>query len=140
MIAQLGISKKDYCFLGKVRHEDVPCLYRKADLFVLPSFTESCPLTVIEAMASGLPVIASDVGGMSEIISNRKDGLLVRPGDSTMLARGILLILEDNKLRKKIAKLARAKAEKSFSSKNMAEQTLAFYKNIMGLQKLGLQK
>lgn len=135
MIESVGISKNSYTFLGQVNHEKIPSLYRKADIFVLPSFTESCPLTVLEAMASGLPVIASEVGGISEIIENRKDGLLVKPGDTAELTKSIITLLSENELRKNFARSARAKAVEKFSSEKMAEQTLGYYRKVLEMER-----
>ncbi len=135
MIGSLGINNKNYLFLGQVGHDRIPSLYRKADIFVLPSFTESCPLTVIEAMATGLPVVASEVGGMSELISDGKDGLLVRPGDPAQLAERIISLLGDRRLRKRLGARARAKTEERFSSEVMARKTREYYEKVMVMQR-----
>lgn len=140
MIKAQGISREDYSFLGHISHEKIPLLYQKSDIFVLPSFTESCPITIIEAMACGLPVIASDVGGVSEIIAQGKDGMLIEPGNPDQLADSILLLLKDDWLRNNLAKEARAKAEERFSSEKMAESTIAYYNKVLEMNKNSMGK
>src|SRR5205807_7679356 len=75
-------------FLGEVR--DVPALLARASLFVLPSLSEGISLTILEAMACGLPVVATKVGGNPEVIESGRTGLLVPPSDPASLAQGIL--------------------------------------------------
>ena len=68
-------------FLGRVPYPQMPDLYRAVDAVVLPSFTESCPLVALEAMACGTPIIAADVGGVSEVVRDGETGWLFPPGD-----------------------------------------------------------
>jgi glycosyltransferase involved in cell wall biosynthesis len=126
-----NISKENYIFLDYVDYERIHYLYSKADIFVLPSFTESCPITILEAMSTGLPVVASDVGGVSEILSNNKDGILVEPGSKEQLAETINSLIKNKNLRNKIAKNAREKVENEFDSKIMAQKTKKFYDKIL---------
>src|SRR5207253_10486932 len=84
-----GLALGDHVrFLGEVR--DVPALLARASLFVLPSQTEGISLTILEAMARGLPVVATCVGGNPEVVEDGRTGLLVPPRDPEALARGIL--------------------------------------------------
>ena len=126
-----GVPKKNYKFLDYVPHQKIHHLYAKSDLFVLPSFTESFPLTILEAMASGLPVIASKVGGVPEIIDHNKNGLLVEPGNSEQLAESILRVLKDKKLSKKLSKNARDRVKKNFTLDIMTKRTKEVYDNIL---------
>ena len=80
-------------FLGE-RH-DLPLLLAEADLFILPSRTEAFPNSLMEAMAAGLPVIACRVGGIPELVSHGRDGVLVPAGDPAALARAISNVLDD---------------------------------------------
>jgi len=125
------IPERSYSFLGYVPYESMHELYAIADIFVLPSFTESFPLTILEAMSSQKAVIASDVGGIPEIIENGKDGLLIRPGDAKELSRAIVSLIKDKKRSNKIANAARKKVMNRFSSKIMAEQTRKYYYDIL---------
>lgn len=86
LAAKLGVATQ-VTFLG--HREDVPALLARADAFVLPSRSEAFPNGAIEAMAAGLPVIASSVGGLVDLIEDGRTGLLVRPDDPAALAAAI---------------------------------------------------
>ncbi|MBP1919011.1 glycosyltransferase [Youngiibacter multivorans] len=94
--------KEIVCFLG-VR-EDIPKLLADSDIFIMSSNWEGLSLAIIEAMASGLPIISTDVGGMSEIVHNDKNGLLVESQDEQGLADAICLLVENYELRKMMSK------------------------------------
>ena len=126
-----GVKKSNYKFLGYVEYEKIHYLYSMSDMFVLPSYTESFPLTVLEAMSSGLPVIASNVGGIPEMINNYEDGILVEAGNSGQLAQQITDLLDNNALRKKISINARKKVVKKFNSEIMAVKTKKFYEEVL---------
>lgn len=92
-----------------VDRTEVPALLRSADVFVVPSqWPDPCPLTVGEGLASGVPVIASDIGGIPEILGNA--GRLVRPGDPADLAVAIAAIADDPGLRRRMGEAARSHA------------------------------
>jgi glycosyltransferase involved in cell wall biosynthesis len=74
-------------------------IYRKCDIFVIPSLSEGCPKVLFEAMASGLPVIASSVGGVSDIVRHMENGILVPPGDINAISDAIRSISEDMPVR-----------------------------------------
>jgi len=99
---QLGIQKAVQ-FIGKVPHEKVKIFMQQADIFVLPSLCEGFPGVIIEAMACGLPVVSSRVGGIPEIITNDANGYLADAKDAESIADYLLLLLQDEKLRKKIS-------------------------------------
>jgi glycosyltransferase involved in cell wall biosynthesis len=99
---ELGIQKHVQ-FSGEVPHEKVLSFMQQADVFVLPSLSEGFPMVIVEALACGLPVVASRVGGMPEIITNDTNGYLVEAKDAEALAEKILVLLQDEKLRKKIS-------------------------------------
>jgi glycosyltransferase involved in cell wall biosynthesis len=92
LAAELNLGDR-IAFLGAVR--DVPALLAGACLFVLPSRSEGIPLTALEAMASGLPVVATRVGGLPEVVDHGVTGLLVSPGDPAALAQAILRVWRD---------------------------------------------
>lgn len=92
----------DRIFFEGVR-EDIPDLLHAMDIFVLPSLSEGFGLAAMEAMASGLPVVCSRVGGLPELVSHEETGLLVPPGDSAALAEGVLRLLADRDLRERLA-------------------------------------
>ena len=99
---QLGIQKY-VKFIGKVEHEKVKTFMQQADVFVLPSLSEGFPNVILEAMACGLPVIATRVGGIPDIISNGTNGYLVDVKDTNDMANKIIFLLSDDILRKKIS-------------------------------------
>ena len=83
-------------------------LYADADLFVFPSATETCGLVALEAMASGLPVIGVDAGGMRDNVRDGINGRLVRPGDAEELSRAMIAVLGDETVRYAMTQGARA--------------------------------
>lgn len=91
-------------------------LYTESDLFVLPTRGEAVPHVVAEAMAAGLPVIASDVGGIPDLIDDEQTGLLVPPGDIRALRHSIGALLQSDGRCRAIGAAARAKAEREFDS------------------------
>jgi glycosyltransferase involved in cell wall biosynthesis len=112
-------------FLGE--RPDVPEQLAAADLFVLPSRTEACPNGVLEAMASGLPIVASRVGGIPELIESGSDGILV-PSDSPRdLADAINDLVERPDAAAALGRAARAKAEARFSFERMIESFERLY-------------
>jgi glycosyltransferase involved in cell wall biosynthesis len=99
-------------FLGAVSLEERLNFFKKADIFVLPTYAEAMPMSVIEAMAAGLPVISTRVGGIPELITNGCEGFLFTPGDVSALAEKIRLLSEDEDLRLEIGRKARQTALK----------------------------
>lgn len=90
-------------FLGEINEDhDKMELYKKADMFILPSYSEGCPLSVLEAMACGLPVIVTPVGALVEIIKDKVNGFIVPLSEPAGLKDKILVLAEDNSLRQKI--------------------------------------
>ncbi|MFC2077537.1 N-acetyl-alpha-D-glucosaminyl L-malate synthase BshA [Candidatus Bipolaricaulota bacterium] len=116
-------------FVGIV--DQVAPLLNKADLFLLPSSTESFGLVALEAMASGVPVIASDVGGIPEVVTHGETGYLEPVGDvDRMAARGIEL-LRDEDARCRFGMAARERARTSFNYESIVPQYEAFYADLL---------
>jgi glycosyltransferase involved in cell wall biosynthesis len=126
-----NIPEKYYKFLGYVEYEKIHYLYNKSDIFVLPSLTESFPLTVMEAMASKLPIIATNVGGIPELIENNKNGFLVEPLDYKNLSDKIIKLIENKKLKNKFIKSSLNSIKNKFTAKKKAEKTYKLYKKII---------
>ncbi len=102
--------------------------YLKAfDIFVLPSRKEGLPYSILEAGLAGLPVVASDVGGIPEIIEDEKTGLLVPAGDIPRLKLAIEKLVANPNLRQKIGSALKQKIERGFSFSQMLEKTLELY-------------
>lgn len=121
----LGISDK-VVFLGF--REDVADLLQAVDVFVLPSLSEGLPLSLLEAMASSTPVVATTVGGIPEAVTDQETGLLVEPGDSMGLANAILECIEAPAVSKKFAEKARDEVKKKFSVESMVNSYEELYK------------
>jgi glycosyltransferase involved in cell wall biosynthesis len=107
-------------FTGMVK--DVRPFLSAADVFVLPSFREGMPNALLEAMACGLPCVASDIAGISEIINPGENGLLVPPGDAKALARALRLLSEDRALGEKLGAAARHYVLENLTVERMAER------------------
>jgi len=97
------------------------------DIFVLPSLKEGLPYVILEAGLAGLPVIASNVGGIPEIIENGKEGLLVPPANPEELAVAIKKLIEDKTLRENLAKNLHEKIQREFSLEKMLKETISQY-------------
>ena len=120
------------CFLGE-RH-DVPALLQEWDLFWLTSLWEGLPNVVLEAMACGLPVISTDVGGVSEIIHDGTDGIVIPSGAADQLARHSLALIQDTTLRRAMGAAARLRAQ-AFSLERMTGAFERLYAQVLEPQK-----
>ena len=125
---ELGIEDRVE-FLGT--RDDVPALLRDLDVFVLPSRTEGLPLSVLEAMASGLPVVATRVGSLHEIVREGRTGLLVEAMNPQALAAALERLVLDRALRLDMGREARRVAETEFSLKRAVEQHEALYLELL---------
>lgn len=125
---RLGIAHR-VIFAGYV--ENVPALLRASDLFVLPSLYEGLPLSILEAMAAGVPVIATDVGGIGEAISNESNGLLVPPADPAALANAIRKMLDNRNYAQQLAEAGRARVRTHFSAETMTRRTVDIYCRVL---------
>lgn len=105
---------------------EIARLLKSADLFVLPSIRESFGLALVEAMETGIPVIATRTGGIPEIIENNKSGILVEPGDADSLAAKIIDLIENQPLRQKLTYVAGHEVKK-FNAEDMAAKTEKIY-------------
>lgn len=99
-------------WLGKVPGDEIPLLYRRHDLFVLPSFFEGFGIVYLEAMGAGLPVIASAAGGAGDFVRHGENGFLLPPGDSEMLSQFIRSLAVDRELHQRISSAARKTFQK----------------------------
>jgi len=111
---------------------NIPELLQTVDLVVVPStHPESFGRVVIEAQAAGVPVIASRVGGLAEIVEDEQTGLLVPPEDPVTLANAMVRVLTDRALARRLAAAGRRAVEQRFSLTQMVEQTLAVYEELL---------
>jgi sugar transferase (PEP-CTERM/EpsH1 system associated) len=107
--------------------ERVPETLKSMDAFILPSLSEGMSNTLLEAMACGIPVVATNAGGNSEIIEDRRSGLLFSPGDFVALARLVKEVHGDPDLRIRLAKAGRDRIERRYSLENMVDAYRQLY-------------
>jgi phosphatidylinositol alpha-mannosyltransferase len=123
--AELNIN--DIIYTGFVPDAELSSYYQSADIFCAPAINgESFGIILLEAMACGIPVIASNVPGYAGVISHEEDGLLVEPGNEDLLAQAIQLLSQDNLLRKKMSDKGQAKAE-HYRWEYIAGQVMEYY-------------
>jgi glycosyltransferase involved in cell wall biosynthesis len=115
---------------GWVNGKDKDDLLRQSDVFVLPSYYEGLPLGVLEAMASGVPVIATPVGGIPDVIRDGVNGLLVDPGQPEPLARAIVTMLTDDALRTRLREAAHSDVRKRYSTEAVIEDLETLYREL----------
>lgn len=118
---ELGISDTVE-HLGPVALADRVAFYKEADVFVLPTYAEAMPMSVIEAMAAGLAIVTTRVGGIPEIIEHGVNGLLVEPGDPNELAERIAELCNDPELRLRLGDRAREDAARDLDFENYRER------------------
>jgi glycosyltransferase involved in cell wall biosynthesis len=120
---QLGLASSVE-FLGE--RNDIPDLIRSSDLFVLSTRSEGLPMSVLEAMAAGLPVVASEVGGIPELV-DAETGVLVPPEDPAALSTAVERLLADQGLRARLGAAGRARAEERFDLESWGRAHIRLY-------------
>lgn len=124
----LGLSER-VRFLGYVPNEDLPKHYRRADIFVLPSSTESFGLVFAEAMSCGLPIAASNVGGIPETVRDGIDGLLCPPNDAEALRQNIERLISSKSTRESISTSQRQRILKHYPWEHIAAEYATVYRS-----------
>lgn len=124
---RLGIGDRAE-FTGWLQGERKRATLAGATLFVLPSYVEGMPMALLEAMSWGLPVIATPVGGVPEIVTHELDGLLVPPGDIDALGAAIVRLMSDPRLRERLGLAARETVAARFSLDSAVERLLGTYR------------
>ena len=117
--------------LGALGERDVARELASADVLVLPSFEETFGMCVAEAMAAGVPVVATRAGGTPEVVEHEKTGLLVTPGRSEELANALGRMLADAEMREQFGAAGRAKALARYAPRVVAQKTLEVYESIL---------
>jgi glycosyltransferase involved in cell wall biosynthesis len=117
--------------VAPVSREELPRLYTDATVCVVPSLWEGFGYVCAEAMACGVPVIASRVGGLAEIVKDRESGRLVEPGNATDLARAIVELLGDAQLCERLGLAARKRIVENFSSPIIAARMADCYREVL---------
>lgn len=126
---QLGIAAQ-LNLLGWVAGEGKRQQLALARLFALPSYHEGMPMSVLEAMAAGLPVLATSVGGIPEAVADGVEGFLVAPGDVAALAARLRQLLQDDALARRMGAAARRKAETVFSTEAVLPRVEQMYREL----------
>ncbi|HYY10997.1 MAG TPA: glycosyltransferase family 4 protein [Kineosporiaceae bacterium] len=110
LVDELGLRSR-VTFLGLVPHDDVPALLREVDVAVLPSRYEELGTAIVEAMACGVPVVASRTGGIPDVVRDGVNGLLAEPGDVPATAAALRRVLADPHLRRRLGECGRRSAQ-----------------------------
>jgi len=130
--ASLGLDSR-VDLQGQVSQAELLTTYASADICVVPSLIyESFSYTCAQAMAAGLPVVASRIGGIPETVDDGTTGILVDPGDVDGLARAIIRLARDAALRQRMGGAGRAKVEALYTSRRVAEMNLEVYEQTIG--------
>jgi glycosyltransferase involved in cell wall biosynthesis len=117
--------------LGKLPHSQIPELFRAADILVVPSvWDEPFPLVALDGLAAGLPQIASNTGGLPEIVEDGRTGILIPPGDEAALEQAIYTLASDPALRARLSQASRERAQQ-FSWDRMAQQLERVYERVL---------
>jgi glycosyltransferase involved in cell wall biosynthesis len=125
-VRQFGLEN-NFEFLG--HRDDVPALLAEADLFVLPSRSEAFPNAVIEAMAAGLPVVATHVGGIAELVQQERTGVLVPSEDPEALAGAVLNLMARPEFANALGRTARQEVEREYSLSSMVARFEELYES-----------
>lgn len=130
-VARAGMAER-IRFLGEVDVDKIAPYYQALDLFIAPQRWEGFGLTPLEAMACGVPVIATRVGAFDELVLDGETGTLIERDDLSAMTRATALLLDDPALRAKMATAARAHVEEHFSLEREAERLIAIYREMLG--------
>lgn len=124
----LGISK-NVKFLGY--WEDLTEIYSILDIFILPSLSEGFPIVNLEAMANGVPVITTNVGGASEAVVDQETGIVVAPGDVCSITNAIKSLIDNDQMRVMMGKKGKIRADKYFGTSNMIQKIFSTYDKLI---------
>lgn len=124
---RLGVSHA-VDFLGYRNSDEVATVLRESDVFVLPSFAEGVPVSLMEASASGLPVIATNVGGVTELVEDDVTGFVLAPGDTSALAARITQLADDPALRARLGAAGRGRVAAEFESRSEAARLAQLFR------------
>lgn len=131
-IEEAGLTN-NFAFLGDVSEQDLPAVYRCADVFALPSIQEGQGIALLEAQSSAKPVVAFNVSGVAEAVRHGETGLLVKAGSSEELAEALLRILSDSRLRLKMGAKGRKFVSRELSWDVCAQKMLSVYREALSL-------
>lgn len=130
---KVGLQDR-FIFLGQVDKNQLVKLYQNAAIFVLPSYHEGLPGVLLEAMSCGLPIVATDVRGNRDLISDGKNGIIVPPRNPKKLAGAILTLLNDEQLGTIHGKHARKTIEENYTWNKVSNRILRCYESLAEVQ------
>ena len=134
MVKELGLEQK-VIFAGYVDHTEISDCYNNLDIFVVPSIRESFGVSALEASACGLPVIASDTGGLPEVVINNVTGIIVPVQDSQAIAQAIKKLVEDKALREKLGNNGRKMVVENYKWSDCLAGMMNVYAGILNTEK-----
>jgi len=118
-------TRNDVLFVGFIENHDTPKYYNACDIFLMPTLTEEgLPFVLLEAMACGLPVISSRIGGIITIIKHQKNGILIEPGNSTQMAHAIWELMNKPAFSGRLGAAALQTIRRNFSADRMVDRTV----------------
>ncbi|MBN1351297.1 glycosyltransferase family 4 protein [candidate division KSB1 bacterium] len=117
--------------LGEIRGAKKLEIFRKSDIFILPSYVENSPVSILEAMRAGLPVLSTPVGAIPEIVVDGENGFIIEPGDAAAFAEKIVLLAIDNRLRFTIARTNLGRARNQFDPLTYADALARIYSQLL---------
>jgi len=126
MARRVGLGGS-FAFIGKADKANLRWYYSNARLFLLPSYYEGLPLSLLEAMSCGAPVVATEVGGTREVVRQGENGYLVRPGDPQALAEAMIRLISNPRLGKEFGRNGRRRIVESFNWERVRERLIACY-------------
>ena len=129
-VLKMGL-KKHVLFLGHVSRERLVQLYQNATIHVVPSHYEGLPTVLLEAMSCGIPVVATNVGGNSEVISSGVNGILIPPKSPENMAKAVSRLLDDQALRERMGGAARRTIEEHYTWDKIAENVTECYERML---------
>jgi glycosyltransferase involved in cell wall biosynthesis len=131
IISERGLSA-NVRVLGWVRGDDKIAAFGRAHILVLPSYQEGLPISVLEALAAGLPIVTTPVGGIPELIDEGVNGLLVEPGDTEALAGAIVMLLGDTGLMSSMSGANLKLVREGYDAPTIARRLVSWYHEILG--------
>ena len=130
-VMKLAESLPGITFLGFLDRDALASEFARSSLLVLPTFEDNCPMVVLEAMAAGIPVAASRVGGVPDLIEHEKDGLMFDPHKTADIRNSLERLAKDHVLRQALSSSGRAKAMASFHPRVIAQRHVEIYREVL---------
>ena len=106
-------------------------LLKEADIYILPSYQEGLPISILEAMSAGLPIISTPVGGIPDAVTDGENGYLIEPGDSEALASKILFLSENHNVWEKLSLQSKEIAKQKFHMSRIESELADLYNSLM---------